>query len=413
MKKMFLFLALILVLTTGVNFAQPVAGDYRSNTATATWSTLANWDYYDGTNWSTPPGSLPTSTSNVFIQSGHTVSLTTTGAVCKDLNMCNNTTSSTTSTVRGTIQLSTFTLDVNGSLRSYWGVAATGTTALPAPTYFGTVTNQPFFSATGEIRFVGNTRNITNSGEWASTSNSVASTNANVEFALTPGETGTLLTNCKFGNFTFTSGIINILTVAPDRGTTPANPFGNVTISSGSRVIASGSGNTFQRTGSGLGGTLTVVGTLEFTNSSPIIAMTTCTFNGTVVYSLAGIQTLAIAASSGASPFTYTNLTLSGSGAKTLGGNTSVSGTLSMQGTASLALGGFTLTYGGSSTLEYAGSASQTSTDVEFPGSGSVPPSLKINNSNGVILHATRTISGTLTLASGTLTLGANSLTVT
>ncbi|GAH96869.1 unnamed protein product, partial [marine sediment metagenome] len=50
---------------------------------------------------------------------------------------------------------------------------------------------------------------------------------------------------------------------------------------------------------------------------------------------------------------TFGNLTLSTSGVKTLSMNTAVNGKLSMQGTATLALSGETLTYGASATLEY------------------------------------------------------------
>ena len=121
---------------------------------------------------------------------------------------------------------------------------------------------------------------------------------------------------------------------------------------------------------------------------------------GTVVYNGAAQTILAT---------TYNNLTPSGSLAKTLGGNTTVTGTLSLQGTASLALAGHTLTYGGSSTLEYAGSSVQTTTNAEFPASGG-PHSLTLNNINGVILHAPRTITGVFTLIYGSITTSATNL---
>jgi hypothetical protein len=131
---------------------------------------------------------------------------------------------------------------------------------------------------------------------------------------------------------------------------------------------------------------------------------------GTVNFNGSGAQTIP-SSSSSQTGYAFNNLTLSNGGIKTLGKNITVNGTLSLQGTASLALGSSTLTYGGSSTLEYAGSSAQISTDAELPASGS-PHSLTINNSNGVILHASRTIAGTLTLTSGTFTVGANTLTI-
>jgi hypothetical protein len=113
---------------------------------------------------------------------------------------------------------------------------------------------------------------------------------------------------------------------------------------------------------------------------------------GTVDWNGAGAQTLAA--------LSYHNLTLSGSGAKTVTGTT-VSDTLSLRGIATAA--GTSPTYGVSSTLEYAGSAAQTSTNIELPASAG-PANLKINNSNGVTLHAARTFNGTATIfANGVL----------
>jgi len=138
--------------------------------------------------------------------------------------------------------------------------------------------------------------------------------------------------------------------------------------------------------------------------------MNTIIFNGTVQYANGSTQTMLTGATF-ASPNTYTNLQINNSQV-TLGVSTTVNGTLSMLGASpSLALGAFGLTYGGSTTLEYAGSSIQTTTNIELPVSGG-PNSLKINNSNGVILHASRTIGGILSLTNGKLALGSNNLTV-
>ncbi|MDD4980574.1 MAG: autotransporter-associated beta strand repeat-containing protein, partial [Candidatus Omnitrophica bacterium] len=96
-------------------------------------------------------------------------------------------------------------------------------------------------------------------------------------------------------------------------------------------------------------------------------------------------------------PTGYSNLVISGNGTKTLGGNTTVNDLLSMQGTASLALSTYTLTYGGSATLEYKGTAVQTT----GPELAAIIPNLIVDNINGVILSSSPTISGTLTLTNG------------
>jgi hypothetical protein len=119
---------------------------------------------------------------------------------------------------------------------------------------------------------------------------------------------------------------------------------------------------------------------------------------GTVEWNAAGAQTLAAV--------TYFNLTLSNSGAKTVTGAT-INGTLSLRGTATAS--GTSPFYGGSSSLEYAGSSAQTSTSVEFPLSDGAF-NLIINNSNGVTLHAARTIDGAVTFTSGILNTTATNL---
>lgn len=113
----------------------------------------------------------------------------------------------------------------------------------------------------------------------------------------------------------------------------------------------------------------------------------------------------------------YYNLTFSGSSAKSFGSNkATIDNRLSFQGTAT-ANGAGNVIYGAGSTLEYKGSAVQTTMAVELPAVGG-PPNLTINNGNGVILGANAAVSGTLALVSGTFnpngkTLSAGSVTRT
>ncbi|MFZ4581212.1 MAG: hypothetical protein ACOYM7_01065 [Paludibacter sp.] len=101
------------------------------------------------------------------------------------------------------------------------------------------------------------------------------------------------------------------------------------------------------------------------------------------------------------------NLTLSGSGAKTLGENTTVSQVLSLEGTASLLLGGFTLTYGANSTLQYKGSATVTATTNEFPNAFAGTGGLIIDQGagNSVVLNANKTALSLINIKSGNLDL--------
>ena len=114
-----------------------------------------------------------------------------------------------------------------------------------------------------------------------------------------------------------------------------------------------------------LGGTGTNAGTFTADTS-------TVNWNG-------GAQTVA--------GLTYYNLTLSGSGTKTTTSVT-VNGTLSMEGTATASAA---ITYGASATLQYMGSALQT-TGAEFPSTWSGSGGVKIENASGVKLGAAKNI---------------------
>jgi uncharacterized repeat protein (TIGR01451 family)/CSLREA domain-containing protein len=236
-----------------------------------------------------------------------------------------------------------------------------------------------------------------------------------MEINLTNSQTATMQTSVKASSWSVISGTLDIggNAISVDTGTTGV---GDVTIGANGTLISSatGSGNEFiRRTGSTAGGVFTVTGLLQLSGAASRFAMSTINLNGTVEYTASGAQALTIASLGGTSPSTYTNLKLSGTNAKTLSQNTTVNGTLTLAGTtAALALSTFTLTYGASSTLEYAGSGAQTTATSEFPSSGSAA-NLQINNSNGVNLHAARSVSS-LILTGGKLTTSlSNLLTVT
>ncbi|MBL7813806.1 MAG: T9SS type A sorting domain-containing protein [Saprospiraceae bacterium] len=158
------------------------------------------------------------------------------------------------------------------------------------------------------------------------------------------------------------------------------------------------------------GGEFNIAGSTSGNNLPQVVTLNT---GSSVRYSY---STAAQTMSSDAKLATYENLIITNPNPKTLGQNTTVNGTLSIRGSATLALGGFALTYGPTATLSYFSSAiSQTTSDAEWPASGSVPFNVNISNSAAtpsVTLHGSRSIAGTLTLSNGKFILGANNLTV-
>jgi hypothetical protein len=412
-KSQFIFrlisilIAIIIFNSVMVQAQVPTDGDYRTR-ITGNWNDAGTWQVRTSSTWyntSTPPSS----TANIYIQTGHTLTINVTTADCNNLNI----------NTSGIVTIGSNTVQVSGKIRAYTGSAETSTGAdrlfytqeSSTSLVYAMITT----SGAGLLKFIGTTRNITVSNEWAA----AYTTGFATEFALTSGNTGTLQTGYKTSKITISSGIIDMGSnrLAPDNGTSGQ---GDVTISSGAILISAASGSSapvMSRTttsSSGRAGTLTISGKLILGGPSPYIEFTAYVINAgsTVEFNKSGTQTLIQTSFNSAASFPiYSNLILSSSGAKTLGIATTVNGTLTLSGTASLSLSTYTLTYAGTSTLEYAGSSSQTSTSAEFP-SSSGPNNFKINNSSGVTLHGSRTINGSLTFSSGLLTIGSNNLTL-
>ncbi|WP_051929345.1 hypothetical protein [Flavobacterium sp. 83] len=80
MVKKLLFTLFLVLVQTAV-FAQTV-GDYRSNIVNGNWTSLASWQYYNGSSWVTPSGTSPqgypgqfTGTGVVTIRNGNNISI--------------------------------------------------------------------------------------------------------------------------------------------------------------------------------------------------------------------------------------------------------------------------------------------------------------------------------------------------
>ena len=266
---------------------------------------------------------------------------------------------------------------------------------------------------------VGNSRNLVNSGEW---NTNLVTTNAGsftLNIDLNAGQTVTIPINFKASNINVNTGTLSeTAAIFLENGTAGQGDF---TIASGATFSSNNTAGTpiLMRTWSGTtslctpAGTFTNNGTLLLGGAAPQITMTTITNNGTVEYTKSGVQTLLTGIGTGATTFgTYNNLKLTGTSAKTLSMATTVNGTLTLGGTASLALSTFNLAYGASSTLEYAGSAAQTMSAATASEWKTNPTNLLINNVAGITMGDAKSISGILNLTNGTLTIGNNNLTI-
>lgn len=212
----------------------------------------------------------------------------------------------------------------------------------------------------------------------------------------------------QFNNIDVESG--GTLRLMPTWSTTGFNS-GIITVKSGGTLRYSTTSATFWNASAS-----TVLNSGSILNITTVTAPTlapTFTDNGaTWRYNFAGNQD-----GVGISGRSVQNLELSGGGIKTLAAAAAinVNGTLLLSETSTLSLGTGSLTYGTGATLQYGNATQvdpQTTSNTEWPTSGSIPNNVRIQNAAGVTLDATRNINGNLDLLAGTLTLGNNSLSV-
>lgn len=403
-KKLMILAASLLLSLWGYGQAN---GDYRT-TASGNWSDITKWQVYNGS-WGAA-AIAPGAADPVFIEASHTMTVDA-NVACKDLNL------STT----GIIAIGANTLQLSGKLRAYTGAAPGTNSSSPAATSITTAIG-------GKLQFIGNTRAITTSGEWgANTRNYIA------EFALNSGQTGTFSTAFKCGDVTIVSGTMVCNSDLRADYNTPGS--GTVTVKSGATLQLANNSNvqrvaTASSTSHIQSFVVEAGANLEFSGATVgVLGAGTITFDGTVLYTNSGAQTLLTkgANSGGADPNIYNNLTLQTS-LKTLSQNTTVNGTLSMRtstgNTPSLNLNIYTLTYGPSAILQYRGIGTpvpaQTTTDTEWPAAGSpssMPPNVDIFNASTVTLNSSKSITGQLKLSGAAginqkLILGNNNISV-
>ena len=329
-------------------------GDYGTTSAGPNrWDQSGSWIVCvtNGT-WTgaTAASAIPTAGTNVWIRSGHTILVRTSNGA----NVCNNMDVSGSVVYRNN---NSYTLTVNGN------ITGTGSIDMSAGTGNSTLDLAGNYSNTGTFTCSNGTVNY----------NGTSSQNI-----------GTL----TYNNLTISRNSIKTILANISVG-------GNLTIQTGSTLDLS----SFTANRSSAGGTISIDGTSTLLiggagtfpsnyATNTLSAGSNVNYNGTA-------QTVGINS--------YSNLTLSGSGAKTFpAGTTTVNGILSIEGTATTTVNG-TLTYTAGATLQYKGSAAQISGN-ELPASIS---NLIINNSLGVNLISDVSVNSTLTLTGGIVTVNA------
>ncbi len=331
----------------------------RYAVASGNWNATSTWS--SSSSGGASGASVPTGSDVVYIDGTHTVTVTA-AASCGQLNFSG--TGSAVSVNSG------ITLAVSGSVRA---------------------------SQSASQNIAGT---ITGSGTLTCASISVGLGSPTLTGNRTTAITSTISTLTS-------SGSLSLL--ARDNSGYRNNP--TFTLSSGTLTVThvSTSNQTSSCTSTfDMGGSST--GTLILTSTSPwslsVNNTNTISLNGsgaTVNYAATGAQTVRNTS--------YTNLTLSGSGNKTLAAF-SISGTLSVEGSAV----GITAapTFGANSTLQYKNVGTRTTNAIEWP-SSSGPANLIIDNSGSTVTmltSAARTLSGNLALTAGTLADNGNVLTV-
>ena len=378
MKFFTRFLTIVVILFTAIQSKAQTVGDYRTGATSVTWSTAANWQTWDGAKWATA-STAPGSTNDAYIQSGHTATLGANES-CKNLFISSGTTSATAGT-DAKVALVANTLSMYGKLSSYFGAINTtvnSATALSI-TATSTIPTTPLTitaASAGKLSVVGDTRNITVTGEWGA-GNTASTTTFAIEINMNSMQTATLQAGIKASSWDIVGGTLDVGTnrIAVDNGT---EGQGDVTIRSGTVVIASVTGtlgsalaSRTSNASTGEGGTFDLKSgaILRLLGLDPNINMRTLTLNGSIEYALVGSQNFLVSTVTGAaSPTAYTDLTISG-GDKTLTAATTVSNILTL--TASkLILGSNNLTVNGSI------SGSSSSSYVATTGAGT----LTINN---------------------------------
>ncbi|MFN8467775.1 MAG: hypothetical protein U0X20_19605 [Caldilineaceae bacterium] len=366
--------------------AAPLAKDCLS-AGSGAWSEPATWMGCDG--------GTPQAADNAYLQAGHTIQLTADAAVA-DLHINVGVDAASYGT-GARLLLGSHALDLYGKLRSYTGAVG----AIPGQNILKIAPDAITITAGsgGRIRAVGPSHTLTVSGEWGTDLAPGSPSTFALEIAADPAAVIRMDAVIRASAFLITSGTLDTnQTLLVDQGTADT---GDVTIGPQGTLISAATISVplAGRPASGRGGTFTVNGRLVLTKSGPRINMLTTALNNIVEYNGAIGQSL-LTKVSGSGVYQYNNLVLSGGGAKMLVDNTTVTGSLTRSGTATLSLGSGTLkklTYGADAALVYAGTELQT-TGLELPAAAEGIGSLRVENPAGVKLGQGLLVKGSLVL---------------
>jgi hypothetical protein len=394
------FFTLLLLVGSLGGYAQ-VNGDFRSKQS-GDWHSAATWEVFNQVTlfWD-PATGVPTSTNSVWIQDGDSVYMNANGS-CKDLHL--NAQIDAADSAR--IYIGGYTLNVYGKIRTYSGAKGT----MPGSPSTGVNNSQRFLVTTGSgsLTFAGTSRAGTLTGEWGVPFNFIHWT-LKVNTA-TETDTITIKTNIRSSHILVSKGILLMDAgvggaLRPDSGVAGT---GKLTIQAQgtlimnqtpiARVAAERFGYLLLEEG---GRILLPTGTVSNSAASSSVSLL-----GTVIS--ANGQLIGNGGISGATVIdTYTNLRLEAN--LSLPRNITVNGNLTLTATNQLSLNSNTLTYGPNALVEYAGTTAQTTSDIEYPASNG-PSGFIVNNSAGLTLHGSRTVSNTVKMIQGALTLGATTL---
>jgi len=280
--KLFLVSLVVALLANGLFVETVAASETCYSVGSGNWNDAATWNC----------GIVPGANDAVYVESGHTVTLTQNASV-GDLHL--------NSTTGSRLALGTFSLSIYGKMRAFTGAAPGTSTATTSSS--STWINS---SSGGHLRIVGNTRTVFNAGEWGA--NPPGWT---LVVAMNTGQTALAQTNVKAGSITIESGTFEITAeLRPDAGTNS----GELIINSGATLVTSGR---LSRTGTANVpfGLFTSDGTFRTSSGSPNVwpddTPVVFSADSTVEYNSANSQTIQTPLGS-----SYGNLLLGGSNTK-------------------------------------------------------------------------------------------------